>query len=162
MAVVIEDGTVVANANSFVTVAEYLAWAEARGYTLPSEDATEKNIYKAMDYFVTFEPDFEGERLDDTQELPFPRTGQYINGVLIADGTIPKQVKELQYGIMKAIADGIDLFPTTEERALKRKKTGPLESEWFDSDISPTVTFVDALLAPLTGRNGFGLTVVRI
>jgi hypothetical protein len=161
MALVIEDGTAKANATSFVTIDEYKAFATARGFAVPLDAAIEANAIKAVDYIVSREREYGGDRLTNTQALPFPRTGQYVLNVLIADGSIPVQVKALQFGIMKAIADGIDLFPTSAERALQSQRTGPLFKQWFDNDITPTITFVDALIRPLLSNVAF-LAVRRI
>lgn len=164
MALVIEDGTGKANATSFVTFAEARAYASARGVTLPDDDIElEILITKSIDYIKVFENEYDGVRLTTTQALPFPRTGGYINGVLVPDGVIPSQVLALQNGTIITLNAGIVLFPTTSERAVKRKKTGPLETEWFDADLSPTTTYIDALLAPLLSTfNQFSLTVRRI
>lgn len=164
MALVIEDGTNVATANSFATLAQLRAYALARGVEL-SDDDSELEILaiKAMDYIKSRRTSYSGDRLYENQKLPFPRTGQYIDGVLVADGVIPPEVIELQAGVVMTLHAGINLFPTTAERAVKRSKTGPLETEWFDNDISPTVSMIDVLIAPLIGGSGsFGLTVRRI
>src|SRR3954468_1327603 len=113
MALEIEDGTAKANATSFVTIDEYKAFATARGFAVPSDGAIEINAIKSVDYIVSREREYGGDRLTTTQALPFPRTGQRVLNVLIADGSIPEQVKALQLGVMKAITDGIDLFPTS-------------------------------------------------
>ena len=50
MALVIEDGSRVAGANSYVTLAEARAFASARGVTLSAVDATlEPFVIKAFD-----------------------------------------------------------------------------------------------------------------
>lgn len=164
MALVIEDGTGIANATSLLTFAEMRTFAEAHGFTVPDDDdALEIHSNNAILYMKSRRSEYDGERLVDDQALPFPRTGQVIDNVLIPDGVIPQEAKDFQAGIIAVLASGIDLFPTTSERALKRKKTGPLESEWFDSDTSPSVPILDALIEPLLGGSGgFALTVRRI
>lgn len=166
MAVVIEDGTGLANATSFVTVAQYTTWAEGRGYAVPSD--VEQAINKSIDYIKSVETEFGGDRaFPDVQALPFPRINLDIRGVTWEETDpvtpIPVAVRELQFAVIKALADGIDLFPTTAERAVKRKKTGALETEWFDADTSPTTPFIAAAMIPLGGSSGqFALTVRRI
>lgn len=163
MALVIEDGTGVANATSFVTVDEYKAWLQARGYTVPADDAIEPLAIKAMDYLATREDELDGDRLFDTQSLPFPRTGAYLRNVLVEDGDIPAEVKTLQFAIMYAIQQGINFFPTTGDRTIKRKKVGPLETEWFSDSLDPIASYVDASFGPLLGGFGsFALTVRRV
>lgn len=164
MALVIEDGTGKADATSFVTFAETRAYASARGFTLPDDDVElEILITNSIDYIQIYENEYDGERLTAIQALPFPRTGGYINGVLVPDGVIPPQVKSLQNGTIITLNQGVVLFPTTSERAIKRKQVGPLETEWFDANLTPTTSYIDVLLAPLlSSYSQFALTVRRI
>jgi hypothetical protein len=167
VALEIEDGTAKANGASFVTVDEYKAWATARLFAVPSDAAIEANALKSVDYIKAREPEYGGDRATVTQALPFPRINLTINDVVwsVTDPVtpIPQAVKDFQLGIMKAIADGIDLFPTTAERPLRRQVTGPLEKEWFDANLNPIMPFVEALIQPLRGGSGaFALTVRRI
>lgn len=161
---VIEDGTAKTNAESFVTLVETRAFALARGVTLSEDDdALTVLVTKSIDYVKSRRKEYDGTKLTETQALPFPRTGAYIDDVLVPDGTIPIEVKEFQNGVILAVNAGIDLFPTTQDRALKRKKTGPLESEWFSEGFMPTVSFIDSLIEPLLSADGqFALTVRRI
>jgi hypothetical protein len=164
MALVIEDGTGVANATSFATLAEMRAYGLARGVALPTDDAElEVLAVKAVDYIKSRRADFGGNRLTDTQALPFPRTNQSVNDVIVADGEIPQEVIDLQCGIVLELNNGVDFFPASNERLLKRSKTGPIEKEWFDRDITPNVSSVEALIAPLlSDTGGFSLTVRRV
>jgi hypothetical protein len=164
MALVIEDGTGVANATSLATLAQIRAFAEARGKTVPADDdALERLAILAMDVIRSIEPQLPGDREHETQRLPYPRSDWQLFGVDVAAETIPPEVIELHAAIVIELAAGINFFPSAQDRALKRTKTGPLEKEWFDSDMTPTTPFIDALLAPLLGRSGkFALTVRRV
>ena len=73
--IIIEDGTNVEGANSFVTVEECRAFAEARGLTLPVDDSdVEILLIKAVDYLNSIENRFQGHRYfySDGQNLCFP------------------------------------------------------------------------------------------
>ena len=51
MALIIENGTIVANANSYATVAELRGYAALRGATVPTDDAQcEYMLIKAMPF----------------------------------------------------------------------------------------------------------------
>ena len=53
MALIIEDGSIVEDANSFTTDAEFVAYADARGYTLPDTESVRDQLQiKAMDYLI--------------------------------------------------------------------------------------------------------------
>ena len=57
MALIIEDGTVVAGANSFATDAELQAYAAVRQVSLPAAQAErEALLITAIDYIVSKEP----------------------------------------------------------------------------------------------------------
>lgn len=168
MALVIEDGTVVAGANSFVTVAEIRAFATARGITLPAEDpAVEVFAVKAMDFLIAAEPRMIGRRTDPAnQELPYPRTGVVIySAELLPDG-IPSALKQGQMQLAVDVAQGVPLFPDdTADPATKREKVGQIETEYFGPSTAATGGALAAawgFLAPLFRGQGFGLTTVRV
>ena len=164
MALVVEDGSGVANANAYVDVAGYRAWATARGLPLPSDDSEgntkiEQAIYKATDYLETI-PTFGGETSEDDQSLSFPRKCLYISGKLFAVDKIPKQIVLASYQLVAAVLAGVDLMPNVSGNAsdyVKREKVGPIETEYAsatDFDGQTTLTSVNALLALLLDAEG--------
>ena len=96
MSLTIEDGSGVADANSFVTVAEATAYAAARGLSLPATDAEkEQLLVKAADYLLSVEDRFKGERVAADQALSWPRSNVYLYGSLepLPNNQIPKALK---------------------------------------------------------------------
>lgn len=156
MALVIEDGTGVAEANSYVTEAEIVAYALSRGVVIPADKA-EVNAIKAMDYFFTL--CLTGElAYPGVQFTLFPRRG-LVEGDTDPDAvlTIPAMVKLAQMQLAMDAFGGVDLTPSRNaEPALKRRKTGPLEREYFEqSDFTPNLPLASAMLAPfLCGQGG--------
>ena len=71
MALVVEDGTGLANATSFVSRADYIAFAVARGVTIADDEAADVELVKAMDYLLT--RCYRGDAKTGDQALPFPR-----------------------------------------------------------------------------------------
>ena len=96
MALTIEDGTVVSSANSYITDAEFTAYADSRGFTYPTTAALrEPLIIRAMDYLEN-QP-YKGWRVDpDNQLLPFPRSNVWSNGRVIDSTEIPRELKSAQ------------------------------------------------------------------
>lgn len=168
MALVIEDGTIVAGANSFVTRAQIIAYAAARGVVLPDEDATDINAILAMDFIFT--QCFKGELVEDDQPLPFPRKG------LVAGDEEPDFEYQIPVGIVNAqlqlaldAANGIILSPSSNPTGdLKRTKVGPIERELFAPmlltlDGKPPLTVAMAWLTPFLCNGGaFSLKTVRV
>lgn len=168
MALVIEDGTLVAGANSFVPRSEIISYAALRGVTLVDDATTDILAIKAMDYLWSL--CYKGDKVSATQTTPFPRSG------LVAGDTADDFVHEIPYGIqiaqMQLALDahaGIDLTPSANPSAvLKRTKVGPIEREFFAPSAStldgdPPLTLAGAWLAPFICLDGaFSLCTVRV
>jgi len=166
MALIIENGTGVSGAVSFVTVEEARAFAEFRGATLPATDpSVEVLLVKAGDYLLGLEHFFQGYRSTGTQRLPFPRADVYLpGGYSVPLNHIPALLKEAQ--IQLAI-EGVsrDIRPTGDGREVIREKVGPLETEYTagaGGTVQPVFNKVWDLLLPLMKNQGGGrLGVVR-
>lgn len=163
MALIVETGAIVANANSFNTLSELRAYALARGVTLSADDATvEAQSFKAMDYIAAQESRMNGNRVSIDQELCYPRECVTINGFEVASDAVPKTLKSAQCQLVIDVHNGIDLMPSAQGAVVKREKVGPLETEYAVSGgmtgRAPELTAADNLLAPLYGAGGFLIT----
>lgn len=156
--IVIEDGSGVVDANSYVTVSEYRGYATSRGVTLPvSDDACEPQLIQAMDY-LEIQP-WAGYPTYPDQALAWPRSGVYIYGSEIADDAIPGKIKFAQMQLAMQVNAGVELMPTVVGGSgIKREKVGPLETEYDTSNVGmmPYFASVSALLAPYLTGLGFG------
>jgi hypothetical protein len=152
VALVIEDGTGVANANSYATLEQLRAYATARGVTLSAVDATlEPLAIKSIDYLESVRDKFKGDKLTRAQALQWPRANVEIDGFEVAENEIPIELLNAQCACVMELHAGKDLLPTSDGRILIRDKTGPLEQEWQSGTGSTSDSFpkVDALLQPL-------------
>ena len=168
MALVIEDGTVVAGANSFVTVEEAREFALARGVELSEVDADVEVLSQAaIDFIVSNEARLAGTRTDpDNQELPYPRTGVSLYGAELLENSIPSTLKKAQMQLMLDSHKGVPLVQDdTAEPAVKREKIGPIDTEFFGPDVAATggaLAIAWGYLQPLLRGQGFGLRTVRV
>jgi hypothetical protein len=97
MTLIVEDGSEVANANSYATDAEFVIYAAARGYTIPATEALRDVLQiKAMDYLASLEDLYLGYRSSSTQTLSFPRVGVSLYGYELSSVTIPASLKNAQ------------------------------------------------------------------
>lgn len=125
MALVIENGTGVTGANSYVTAAQWDSWATARGITHSHSDAQiEKYILRAMDYFENL--NFIGDKATDEQELQWPRTNVVIDRYAVSATIIPDEVKKAVYEIVKTESDS-DSFLAVQERQTTSEKIGDIQ-----------------------------------
>lgn len=169
--IVVEDGSGVANANSYQTVAAARAYAAQRGITLDvSDDVVGAQLINATDYLESLECEYQGRKTDCEQSLAWPRTGVVLCCEDFATDAIPKQLVAAQATLVIAQHSGVNLFPNIGPADyVVREKVGPIETEYADptkAGITTRITGVDALLAPLFGScgdtSGFALKTVRV
>ena len=155
MALIIEDGAVVAGANSFVTDEELTAYAAVRKVDLPALEADrEALLIGAMDYLFSKEDCMKGCRVSELQDLPYPRRYVCINGFEVSSATIPSLLKQTQ--IEAAIAaNTVALLPTESLQNVQSTKVDVLEISYFQGGSMTTVNLqaVDAKLKPLLHDN---------
>lgn len=169
MAIVVEDGTIVSNANSYVTSDEVIVYASARGTDLDDTSIdVDVLLIKAMDNLEGREAQFKGNRIDADQPLSWPRENVNINGFDLESAeesygtqyTIPQQLKNAQMQLVLYLNAGVNLAPITGGE-IKRKKIGPLETEYFAGQTMPNLDTLERILAPIC-KSSFGtMRVIR-
>lgn len=168
MTLIVEDGSIVPNANSYAALSTVKTYAALRGVVLSNDDAVlEPMVIKAMDYIESNRANFQGNKVSELQELQFPRSMVYVDGVLIPETTIPKCLIYALCQAVMEVANDVDLLPTTTEPAIRKEVVGPIETEYAVSlgsgGFSPELRKIDSLLKPvLNTSSGFGLSTLRI
>ena len=156
--IVVEDGTVVAGANSYVTEAELTTYAADRGVTLTA--ATDVLLIKAMDYIESLA--FIGDKHKESQPLQWPRDEVYIDRYYIERETIPKELKNGVYTAALAIDAELDPLRIIE-RATKREKVDVIEVEYMDSAASQTIVrTISAALYKILRLGGHGSSAFHV
>lgn len=151
MTLIVENGTGVANANSYVTDAEYVAYAMARGLDVGiNAPAREVELIQAMDYLFSIEADFKGDRTLSTQENIYPRKCVCIRNALIANNVIPKELKnsQMEGGIA---AKAQPLLINGSDQNIEKQKLETLEVSYFSGGSFQNVRLdrVENYLKPL-------------
>lgn len=175
IAIIVEDGSNVSSANSYVSVADARTYAANRGIELPSDnDALAAMLIQGMDYIESMACEFQGHPTYETQELAWPRKCVSINCQELAEDAIPKQLIGAQVQVAIAINAGVSIFPTIEISPLNNvteETVGPITTKYADpskflgADLSPQLSAVDAMLKPLIEtcqQTSMGLRTVRV
>lgn len=162
MSFIIEDGTGVAGATSYATVAQAQAYATDRGLSLPAAEAdVQKLLIKACDFLQSLEDQYQGSRTDAEQALAWPRSGVTVFGTrLVEDDAIPSMLVQAQCQLAVDLVDN-DLQPTDQGKEVQTETVGPLSTTYFRSGTSvaqPAKAL--ALLEPLF-RSALGLRTFR-
>lgn len=132
MALVIEDGTGVAGATSYVTDAAAQALALLYGITLPVD--AEIALRQGYLNLNTHELKLQGERLFKIQTGIFPRLDVYAFGFLITSETVPSDIILAQIYAASAIAGGVDTNAVNTGQDLKSFDVKGVYSEQYQDN----------------------------
>lgn len=172
MAFTVEDGTGIAGANSYATVADADAYFTERGVTAwtGTDDAKKVLLIRATDYIeLRFAARFKGatEFPDAPQGLSFPRTG--ITGYAGVPACLKKATFEYALrAIAGPLAPDLPFEANGLQLTAKRTKVGPIETDlqYKQTGAGSTVPAfrpypaADTHLRPLLAPSG-GNTVYR-
>lgn len=163
MALIVEDGTIVAGAESYITVADATAYFAARGNAvwaaLASDTIREQLLRKGTDYMVArYGLRWKGERVNEDQALDWPRSCAYANGFLIDADSVPLKVRHA-CAELAVRASEADLQPDVGAQ-VKQEVVGPISVTYADgARQSDVYKAVDSMLGPyLKGMGGIPVT----
>jgi len=130
---VVEDGTGLDNATSYVSIDEFKQYAENNGYDITAldTDASIQVLLNKSTFVIdsTYMSVFPGYRGSSEQTLEFPRVDAfYIDGYAIKSDEVPKEIKNAVCEMAFLKFNGIDLQPVLE-------KSGSLRSEMVQVDV---------------------------
>ncbi len=166
MSLIVEDGTGLPTAESYVSVAaataRHLALGNDTWATITTEQM-EQALRRATAYMEqAFRTRWTGRRVSAVQALSWPRYDVCVDGYSVDSNVVPAEVANACADLALKAAAG-DLNADITGPRLIRKKTGPLEREY--DRFSPQSTrypAINMLLAPyLTGSSAMA-TLVRV
>jgi hypothetical protein len=157
MALIVEDGTIIAGANSYVSRTDIIGYASARGIILADDDATDVLAIKAMDYLALFDDQWKGSRVTPEQDLAWPRKNARTSAGTLSPEMIPTALVRAQCELCLIANAGNVLLPTTtaENAFIKKEKVDVIETEYSEAVALkmlgqlPQMPLVDAMLKPL-------------
>ena len=158
-----ETGAGLADAESYASVAAADARCASLGMTAwaaLAEAGKEIALRKAMIFMATYRTRWAGRRVYQRQSLDWPRYNVAVDGFIVPSTVVPADVVHACIDLAVRAGSGEDLLPDldTGSNAIKKDKTGPLETEYFQNTTDARERFVavDALLAPYFGSAGGG------
>lgn len=165
---IVEDGTIVSGADSFVSLVDARELAAKFGLTLPVDDTeAEAALRNGAIYIGLQEPMMCGSRVSPLQELSFPRQGVTLYGYPVAADAIPAQVIRAQVIAAVEYGNGTDVRASTDGRATSMERVeGAVTVQYFNNGSSGATTTItaaiDALRPLLCGlNNGSSFNVYR-
>ena len=120
--------------NTYASIFDYVLYCQRNGLPFGNTSTEQEfEILTAMRYMAKFERDYQGYRSNSDQTLPFPRTGVYLNGYLVAADEIPQQLKDSLFEIA-SFGNQNELFNSgkTASQQIQKKKIEGLEISYFE------------------------------
>lgn len=140
MTLIVEDGSIVPNANSFVSDAEYVEYASARGLTIGADAAArETELIRAMDYLEYYRDEYKGLKVERDQPLQWPRYSVWVDSFQLDSNVIPKEIKRAQMEAGVLIASGVSLTPSGNIENVQSQSIGDLSISYFSGGTYKTV-----------------------
>lgn len=158
---IVEDGSGLANAESYVSVSDCAAYATARGLTFPAtpEDKAEAALRRATTWLDgTYRGSFPGRRKKGrSQALEWPRIeAEDVSGNPIADSEIPEEIiaATCEAAVRELAAPGALNPDVTPGKIKKRAKVGDIEVEYAIGagtvgEQLPVMSVIDGILGTL-------------
>lgn len=167
---IVETGSIVPDANSFVSEDDIVSYALMRGVTLPFTTDEEKDAVavigiKAMDYLRILP--WKGEVVSTSQTTPFPRKNMNTTPAT-AEDVVPSAVKEAQLQLTLLVNGGTELIPSyTGVGFLVEQRIGPIMERYSEkvgvsTDGLPIFPGIQMLLDPYLLADTDGLVPVMI
>lgn len=169
MTLIVETGAIVANANSYVSRADYITYAASLGVTVANDSAADTDLINAATFIDQHEANLKGTRMTRDQSMAFPRYGVVIDGWSWSGTEIPRNVILCQMQTALDIKAGFDPWnPATNPNIAKKRARveGAVDVTYAVADgngqkLSRT-SKADALLNSLLNRSGlFNIALVR-
>lgn len=155
MALIVEDGSGKADAESYLSVADatahHLKMGNKEAWAAVGNEATKEALLRQGANYLRdrYLGQWQGQATVHTQRLDWPRTGTVSRtGAFIAINVVPEEVKAACAELALKAASAA-LMPDTTQK-VKREKVGPIEVEYDEFSPSSAVFIaIDSMLAAL-------------
>ena len=169
MSLIVEDGTGLSTAESYISVADASTYHSNRGNAawaaLSTDTIREQYLRKATDYMVAmYRNSWQGYKVNGDQALDWPRSGCVVDGISVDDDIVPTPIKNACAELALKVASG-DLY-ADQARGTISETVGPISVTYdINSPQRVRYSFVEAGIAPFlsaTGSNSAMMTLKRV
>lgn len=168
MALTVEDGTIIENADSYISLEDARALACKWGIDLPVNDLdAEVALRQGGAYIDMLEPSISGYRTDVSQSMTWPRTYACKYNIDVASDDIPNDIKLAQVTAAVTYGEGVDVRPLSDGLSIQSEEiAGAIKTSYFQNGkSSETIEITEAvdLMQPYfsSGANSISFEVSR-
>lgn len=140
--IIVEDGTVVTNANSFVSLVDARTKAEALGLVISADDETAKSQLTQSYYQLkrSYQSRLQGQIVNSTQTGIFPRYNVIANGFYVPSNEVPEDVINAQLAYADSINKGADVNQTAKAQEVSSESLDGVGSKTYKDGSSRRTT----------------------
>ena len=150
--IIVENGSIVAGANSYVSLIDARTILAAYGQDLNTDDTiAEQELLSAARYIESFRNSFKGIKSTREQTMQWPRRNAYIDGYLIPTDEIPVELVNAQAFAAYEVSAGNNLQPTDDGRKIASEKVDVLEVSYFESSATSSTQIYKVVMDELKG-----------
>lgn len=159
MSLIVEDGTGLSTAESYISVADadtYIAAYKGADATWDAAtDATKEVAARQATQYLDGFYSWKGVTLTSTQALDWPRTGVYDERDVLIEG-IPTDLENATAEVMFMIVTGVTIIENVDKsKQTTREKVDVIEVEYEPgASVQPSFPTVGRLLSGLTVSSG--------
>lgn len=166
MAIIVEDGSIVPGANSYVDLLNSRTLLSSLGQDLDGVDAVaEQQILNAARYIESFRERFQGCKTTEVQPMQWPRSVVIIDGFWIDAYSIPQDLIDAQVFAAYEISQGQVLQPSLSGQSVSSEEVvGAIKTSYFNTGAIDGLSVnvrVDDSLRPLLKSNGGTMRAMR-
>ncbi len=141
MALIVEDGTGIANADSFVSLVDARAKAALLGIALPADNTqAEIELRKGASYVNNQDSSLSGERLNPVvQTMCYPRENSTKHGHAVANNVVPIDAVNAQISAAATISGGVNPYKINDGKEVKSvEAVGAVKKSYYQSTSNTT------------------------
>jgi len=168
MPLIVEVGSIVPGADSYINLVDARTFAAKYGLVLPTDDdEAEAALRNGAVYVGLQEPNMCGSHVSASQSLAYPRQGVSLYGFPVLSTAIPSQIIQAQVIAAVEYGVGADVRGSSDGRATSMERVeGAVTVQYFNNGETGNTTTItaaiDALRPLLCGmNNGFQFNVYR-
>jgi hypothetical protein len=170
---IVENGTGVPNANSYLSIEEFQDLADMLGYdysTFSTDDTMRKLIRSTIILESNYRIYYNGSRVTETQGLEWPREdATYYDKTDILSTVIPKEIKEATVEMVYGLENNLQpVISTAGSLREERVKVDVIEEQkkyyCVNKNDRPSLYTVEDAMSRITGGVGakYRLTIQRV
>jgi len=165
MALIVEDGTNVPGADSYISEADAITRAQTLGLDFPTDpNDAEVPLRRAAIYLEKYRNQYQGKKVFDDQSLQWPRDPVYIDDIYNPKENIPQELIDAQVAIASADFSGQQLYGTSVG-SVTSKSVGDVSVTKGNSgtlDNSAYLGFANELLKPILKNAKLGALEFKV